>query len=93
MTEYELFDRGIGQWRRHDTGGAFFLVSCRIFRLGAVIAGIAIAFGIPGSGGLPFIIFSVSSIILLLVARNHMKTWFKGDLVEEKNTDIDTGII
>ena len=22
-----------------------------------------------------------------------MKTWFKGDLVEEKNTDIDTGII
>ena len=63
------------------------------FGLGAVIAGIAIALGIPGSGGLPFIIFSVSSIILLLVARNHMKTWFKGDLVEEKNTDIDTGII
>ena len=63
------------------------------FGLGAVIAGIAIAFGIPGSGGLPFIIFSVSSIILLLVARNHMKTWFKGDLVEEKNADIDTGII
>ena len=22
-----------------------------------------------------------------------MKTWFKGDLVEEKNTDIDTGIM
>ena len=22
-----------------------------------------------------------------------MKNWFKGDLVEEKNTDIDTGII
>ena len=63
------------------------------FGLGAVIAGIAIAFGVPGSGGIPFIIFSVSSIVLLLVARNHMKTWFQGDLVEEKNADIDTGII
>ena len=63
------------------------------FGLGAVIAGIAIAFGVPGSGGIPFIIFSVSSIVLLLVARNHMKKWFQGDLVEEKNGDIDTGII
>ena len=63
------------------------------FGLGAVIAGIAIAFGVPGSGGIPFIIFSVSSIVLLVVARNHMKTWFQGDLVEEKNADIDTGII
>ena len=63
------------------------------FGLGAVIAGIAIAFGVPGSGGIPFIIFSVSSIVLLVVARNHMKTWFQGDLVGEKNADIDTGII
>ena len=63
------------------------------FGLGAVIAGIAIAFGVPGSGGIPFIIFSVSSIVLILVARNHMKKWFQGDLVEEKNGDIDTGII
>ena len=63
------------------------------FGLGAVIAGIAVAFGVPGSGGIPFIIFSVSSIVLLVVARNHMKTWFQGDLVGEKNADIDTGII
>ena len=63
------------------------------FGLGAVITGISIAFGISGSTGTPYLIFSASSIILLLIARNQMKNWFQGDLVEEKNTDIDTGII
>ena len=63
------------------------------FGLGAVITGIAIAFGVSGATGTPYLIFSASSIILLLVARNQMKTWFQGDLVEEENTDIDTGII
>ena len=63
------------------------------FGLGAVITGISIAFGISGSTGTPYLIFSASSIILLLIARNQMKNWFQGDLVEEKNTDIDTGIV
>ena len=63
------------------------------FGLGAVIAGIAVALGVPGSGGIPFLIFSASSVTLLLLARNRMKAWFQGDLVEEKNADIDTGII
>ena len=63
------------------------------FGLGAIIAGISVAFGVPGSGGIPFIIFSASSVILLLLARNQMKAWFQGDLVEAKNADIDTGIM
>ncbi len=63
------------------------------FGLGAIITGISIAFGVSGSTGTPYLIFSASSILLLLVARNQMKAWFQGDLVEETNTDIDTGII
>lgn len=63
------------------------------FGLGAVITGISIAFGIPGATGMPYLIFSASSILLLLIARNQLKNWFQGDLVKEENTDIDTGIV
>ena len=63
------------------------------FGLGAVVAGAAIALGVDGSGGIPFIIFSVSSILLLLIARNQMKAWFQGDLVTQENSDIDIGIV
>lgn len=73
-----------------------FLVSGFIvvfFGLAAIITGLAIGLGVPGDGGIPYAIFALLSLILLLFARKQMKRWFQGDVVGAQLDEIDKEFI
>ena len=73
-----------------------FLVSGFIvvfFGLAAIITGLAIGLGVPGDGGIPYAIFALLSLILLLFARKQMKRWFQGDVVGVELDEIDKEFI
>lgn len=73
-----------------------FLISGFIvvfFGIAAIFTGLAIAAGIPGDGGIPYAIFSVLSLALLLFARKQMKRWFQGDVVGSDSDELNEGFI
>jgi membrane protein implicated in regulation of membrane protease activity len=54
---------------------AFILV---FFGIAALVVGIAVWLGMPQSNGLPFIVFSIASVGMLLLLRSRFQDWFKG---------------
>jgi membrane protein implicated in regulation of membrane protease activity len=48
------------------------------FGIGAIVTGIAIALGLPGTGATPFVLFSGVSISSLVLLRRRFSSWFKG---------------
>ncbi len=54
---------------------AFVLV---FFGIAAIVVGVALWLGLPQGNGLPFIVFALASVGMLLVLRNRFQDWFKG---------------
>lgn len=63
------------------------------FGFGALITGVAIWFGLPTDGGMPFLLFSVASVLSLLLMRRRFQTWFRGDVVGSSGTTIDEDFV
>ena len=75
---------------------AEFMVSGFIvlfFGVAAIVTGLAISLGVPGEGGIPYTIFVLVSLALLLFARKQMKRWFQGDVVGSQQNEIDKEFI
>ena len=75
---------------------AEFMVSGFIvlfFGVAAIVTGLAISLGVPGEGGIPYTIFVLVSLALLLFARKQMKRWFQGDVVGTQQDEIDKEFI
>ena len=63
---------------------AFILV---FFGIAALVVGVALWLGLPNANGLPFIVFSVVSVGMLLLLRNRFQDWFKGGSTAAKPDD------
>ena len=59
------------------------------FGTSAIVVGLAEWIGMPTNHGIPFIVFSVLTIVQILFVRRYFKSWFKGKSIESKS-DTDT---
>jgi membrane protein implicated in regulation of membrane protease activity len=63
---------------------AFILV---FFGIAALVVGVALWLGLPHANGLPFIVFSVASVGMLLLLRSRFQDWFKGGSTAAETDD------
>jgi membrane protein implicated in regulation of membrane protease activity len=54
---------------------AFIII---FFGIAAVIVGILVELGMPETNGLPYVVFGVLSVALLVLLRSRFQSWFKG---------------
>ena len=59
------------------------------FGTSAIVVGLAEWIGMSTNHGIPFIVFSVLTIVQILFVRRYFKSWFKGKSIESKS-DTDT---
>jgi membrane protein implicated in regulation of membrane protease activity len=57
------------------------------FGIAAVLVGILLWLGMPGTDGVPYFVFGMLSVGLLLLLRNRFQSWFKGKSTRAQQDD------
>jgi inner membrane protein len=63
---------------------AFIII---FFGIAAVIVGILLKLGMPETNGLPYVVFGVLSVALLVLLRSRFQSWFKGGSIRAERDD------
>lgn len=63
---------------------AFIII---FFGIAAVIVGILLQLGMPETAGLPYVVFGVLSVALLVLLRSRFQNWFKGRSISAQRDD------
>ena len=63
------------------------------FGIGAIVTGLAIALGMPGTGWAPFVLCSVVSIGTLVALRDRFSQWMRGNTVEGGGRGVDDDFV